>query len=171
MNGQSWPIILRRSRRMKINIYCDGSCDHRSRLGGIGVYMTDGEREWYISQGYKDTTISRMEGMALLYAIRSLKCDVEINATVFSDSEYVVKSFTENRLSKWVMIGWSGVKNVDMWLAIIKEIENHPLLTLKFKHIRGHQVNVSGAHVFGNAVADLLASYKTKEIYLSDKTL
>jgi len=154
---------------MKISIYCDGSCDHRSRLGGIGVYMNDGDREWFLSEGYRDTTISRMEGFALLHALRSLSKEIEISANVYSDSEYIVRSFTDNRLTKWEMIGWSGVKNVDMWKAIIAEIKNHPLLTLTFKHIRGHQTNISGAHVFGNAMADMLANYKTKNIYLSDK--
>lgn len=153
---------------MELVIYCDGSCDWKSRLGGIGVYIVNGTQEWFISKGFKDTTISRMEGMALFAAIQSLNPAIKITATIFSDSEYITKSFTENRLTKWEMIGWNGVKNVDMWKAILKAIQERPLLKLKFKHIRGHQVNSTDAHICGNAIADLLANYKTKEIYHID---
>lgn len=157
---------------MHLIIYCDGSCDCKSRLGGIGVFIIDETgKEYYFSKGYKDTTISRMEGIALLTAVNAIDTTQSVTASIYSDSEYIIKSFTENRLTKWEMIGWNQIKNVDMWKAIIKAIHAHPLLKLDFNHIRGHQINLSGVHVFGNHVADLLASYKTKTVYHSDKEL
>lgn len=158
--------------KSKLTIYCDGSCSYRSRLGGIGVYIIDDTwQEWFISKGYEDTTISRMEGIALLTAIQSINKNLEVEAVVYSDSEYIIKSFTENRFTKWQMIGWQNVKNVDMWKAILLEIKLHPLLELTFIHIRGHQEVFSGTHAFGNSVADALANYKIHKTYNSDKNL
>jgi ribonuclease HI len=157
---------------MVLDVYCDGSAEWKSRLGGIGVFIIDENgKEYCFSKGYSDTTISRMEGIALLAALRFITKTEPITTNIWSDSEYIIKSFTEKRLAKWAMIEWQGVKNVDMWKAIISEINEHPLLTLNFNHIRGHQDNLSGAHVFGNAVADMAANYKTKQIYHSDKEL
>lgn len=153
-----------------VTCYCDGSCDYRSKLGGAGVYIVtdDGIKEWYFSKGYKGTTISRMEGMALFTALQHLDPCQAILAHIYSDSQYITKAFTDGRLTKWEMIGWHDIKNVDMWKAIIREIKFHPLLKLKFNHIRGHQEDVTNDHVFGNNVADALANYKIHKIYHED---
>jgi ribonuclease HI len=155
---------------MEIDIYCDGSCDCKSKLGGIGVYINDGTNEYYISAGYRDTTISRMEGIALLLAIESLSPDTPIIANVYSDSEYIVKAFNENRLTKWEMIGWNNIKNINMWRSILEAIEAKPLLKLKFHHIKGHSKLISNDHILGNAIADALANYKNHKTYNSDKS-
>lgn len=153
---------------IKLTAYCDGSCYYKTRQGGIGVYITDGTTEWFFSRGYAPTTISRMEGIALLTAIKALDKEQEIHMDVYSDSEYTVKAFTEKWLSKWQMIQFQGVKNYDMWLGIIKEIKKHPKLKLSFHHIRGHQKDLKDKHVFGNRIADTLANYKNFEHFESD---
>lgn len=145
---------------MILNAYCDGSCYHRTRKGGIGVYITDGTQEWYISEGYAPTTISRMEGIALLRCIQSIDIETKVILNVYSDSEYIIKSFTEKRITKWQMIGWNKVKNVDMWKAIIREMAKRPNLRMTFAHIKGHQTDRSDIHVLGNNIADVLANYK-----------
>ena len=153
---------------VKLTAYCDGSCYHKTRQGGIGVYITDGSQEWFISRGFAPTTISRMEGIALLTAIKAIDKTQEVEMDVYLDSEYTVKAFTEKWLTKWQMIQFQGIKNYDMWLGIIKEIYKHPKLKLNFYHIRGHQKDLSDPHVFGNRVADLLASYKNFDHFEPD---
>ncbi len=110
-----------------------------------------------------------MEGLALLAALKSISKEHIIHADIYSDSEYIIKSFTEGRITKWQMTGWVGVKNVDMWQSIVAEIEARPLLTLHFHHVRGHQKNLLDDHCFGNSMADGLADYKMQREYIEDK--
>lgn len=151
-----------------INIFTDGSCDYRSRLGGVGVYICAPDYYFVISKGYSDTTTSRMELRALLSAIMIFDKNDESICNIYSDSEYVVKTFTDNRFQKWDLINFSGIKNVDLWKKIRHEISIRKL-RLKFHHIRGHQ---SGDDYFimGNNIADKLANYKTKKEYIKDET-
>lgn len=152
-----------------ISIFTDGSCYYKSGQGGAGAYIISGEKEFFISEGFKSTTISRMEGMAVYLAIKSLKEGIEDTVNVYSDSEYIVKSFTEKRLDRWVKSGFVGVKNVDMWRAILNEISMRPNIKFAFRHVRGHESDIDNPITFGNNVADRLADYKLKKIYKEDK--
>ena len=155
-----------------MKIYSDGSCNFRNRLGGIGVYIIlDEGKEHFISKGFRDTTISRMEGIALLEGIRFLDKTLRCRVDIYSDSQYIIKSFTEERLKKWEYNGWYGIKNIDMWKAILYEIRQRPMIDFRFHHIRGHLVDLSNKNVLGNNIADLLANYKTKKKFYSDKLL
>lgn len=80
--------------RKEITIFTDGSCYWKIKKGGIGVYMICDGEETFISKGYKKTTIGRCEMRALLTAIQSLRKDIPISATVYSDSQ---KEFDYNR--------------------------------------------------------------------------
>jgi ribonuclease HI len=121
-----------------------------------------------------------MEISALLYAILSTpkNYNEKVNLIVYSDSEYVVKSFTENRLAKWVSNNWintSGkVKNKDLWEKLLYELGERKYLSLEMKHIRSHQVEkeknpvakaylMQDPNIIGNMVADRLADYKRHE--------
>ena len=162
--------------------YTDGSAVVRGKMagaGGFGTYFPkhlDGKPKAY-SLGFKETKTGRMEIMALYYAIASMpkKHGERVSLTVYSDSEYVVKSFTEKRLVKWVRNGWrntSGdVKNKDLWKRLLVELNKKTYLTLHMVHIRSHQVEkckdpikkkelLKDPNIIGNMVADRLADYK-----------
>jgi ribonuclease HI len=167
----------------QIFAYTDGSAVVAGKdkgRGGFATYFPDlfGKRKAY-SVGYLSGKTGQMEVTALLYAIRAMpKTSIEpIKLIVYSDSEYVVKSFTEGRLSKWVENGWrnsSGeVKNLDLWKEIIGElyVRRGDYLTLEMRHIRSHQVEkakseddkkalMEDPHIIGNMMADRLADYK-----------
>lgn len=153
-----------------LTAYPDGSCYYKSKLGGIGVVIVeDSGKEHYISKGYSNTTISRMELIALLASIEVINKNIPTQLDIYSDSEYVIKSFTENRFSKWDMIGWNNIKNVDIWKAILNEIKLHPFLSISYHHIHGHQKNYSDDHIFFNAIADILANYKNFKTDISEQ--
>ena len=83
----------------KVNIYTDGSAIGNPGPGGYGVIM-----EWvnkkYIkefSDGYQMTTNNRMELLAVIVALESLKIE-PMDVMVFSDSKYVIESVEK----KWV---------------------------------------------------------------------
>ena len=169
--------------------YTDGSAVVRGVSkghGGFGTYFPNlyGSKAAF-SLGFKDTKTGRMEISALYYAITAIKNDFNGTLTVYSDSEYVVKSFTEKRLLKWISAGWKNtsgeVKNQDLWKEIMKELKSRPNMELEMIHIRSHQVEktkdpakkkalMQDPNIIGNMMADQLADYKRHaELLDSDK--
>jgi ribonuclease HI len=163
---------------MEIVCYTDGSASVAGTLkgkGGFGTFFPDlfGKPKAF-SIGFENAKVGEMEVLALLFAIRQMpKTEVILN--VYSDSEYVVKTFTENRLKKWKENGWTNtsgvVANKHLWILIDREILTRPLLKLELKHIKSHQVDkekcpvkkkelMSDLHIIGNLMADKLADYK-----------
>ena len=171
--------------------YTDGSATVRGTKkgnGGFGTYFPNfyGNPKAY-SLGFRETKTGRMEIMALYYAISAFYYNhtEPVLLTVYSDSEYVVKSFTEGRLRRWIKSDWTNtsgkVKNKDLWEKIVEALDGRKFLTLEMKHIRSHQVEkekdhekkkilLQNPHTIGNMMADKLASYKRQKILLkSDK--
>jgi len=98
----------------QIFVYTDGSASVAGKLagrGGFGTYFPVNEifgKPKAFSLGFLKAKTGQMEVLALLYAIRAmpLKYQSLVKLSVYSDSEYVVKSFTENRLERWRERGW-----------------------------------------------------------------
>ena len=168
--------------RREIFCYTDGSASvagkHKGQ-GGFGTYFPNlfGKRVAY-SLGFKNGKTGQMEVMALLYAIKAIPKQRMTPTTliVYSDSEYVVKSFTEKRLEKWIANGWKNssgkVANLELWQDIVAELhERRFSLKLEMRHIKSHQLEKEKnenarilleacPHIQGNLVADKLANYK-----------
>lgn len=173
----------------KIIAYTDGSAVVRGRAkgnGGFGTYFPDlyGSKAAF-SLGFNNTKTGRMEVSALYYAITAIKKDHAVELIVYSDSEYVVKSFSENRLWKWIDNGWrnsgGSVANIDLWKPIVQALKDRPSMKLTMKHIKSHQVEkekdpykkkvlMRDPNIIGNMMADRLADYKRHKTLLdSDK--
>lgn len=171
----------------EIIAYTDGSAVVAGKdkgKGGFGTYFPDlfGKQKAF-SLGYKNGKTGQMEVTALLYAIKAMPLDLghqKAKLIVYSDSEYVVKTFTEKRLSKWVKAGWrnsSGeVANLELWKKIVGElyVKRGHYLELEMRHIKSHQVEkaknifekknlMNDPHIIGNMMADRLADYKRHE--------
>lgn len=126
-----------------VEIYSDGSSRGNPGPGGYGTVLrfTDpagGVHEREISQGYKETTNNRMELMGAIAGFEALKrpCSVEF----YSDSQYVIKAFTDNWIPGWIRRDWKNsqkqpVKNVDLWKRLIAAVEPHEVT---FNWVRGH---------------------------------
>lgn len=164
-----------------IKCYTDGSATvagENKGKGGFGVYFPDllGSPRAF-SLGFKNGLTGQMEVCALLYAIRAIPLNFgkPLTLRVFSDSEYVVKTFTEKRLQKWVANGWrntSGeVKNRELWEHIIEALKDRSFMVLEMNHIRSHQVEKEknifarkllkeNPDIIGNMMADKFADYK-----------
>ena len=74
--------------RPKITIYTDGAARGNPGPGGYGIVMLSGKHRKELSEGFKLTTNNRMELLAVIVALETLKiegCDV----TVYTDSKYV----------------------------------------------------------------------------------
>ena len=86
----------------RVNIYTDGSAIGNPGPGGYGIIM-----EWvskkYIkefSDGYRMTTNNRMELLAVIIALESLKIQ-PMDVMVFSDSKYVIESVEKKWVFNW----------------------------------------------------------------------
>lgn len=129
-----------------VEIYTDGSCLGNPGPGGYGVLLRYGKHEKELSQGYQVTTNNRMELLAAIVALESLKqaCDV----TLFTDSQYV-KQGIESWVSNWKKRGWrtsakQPVKNVDLWQRLDEAASKHQI---KWKWVKGHSGHAENERV------------------------
>ena len=122
-----------------LQIACDGSCLGNPGPGGwAAVIVTDSGEERVLSGGEPNTTNNRMELTAAIRAVEALPDGA--SATVFCDSQYVVKGITQ-WLPSWVRRGWQTanrrpVKNADLWRRLADARARRP--AVRFEWVRGH---------------------------------
>jgi ribonuclease HI len=122
----------------KITIFTDGACSGNPGPGGYGAILRYNHHEKELSGGFRATTNNRMELMAAIAALESLKEPCE--ATIVTDSQYLVNSVEKGWVYGWKSKGWrkTGNKpalNVDLWERMLTLLGKH---TVSFKWIRGH---------------------------------
>ena len=118
-------------------IYTDGACSGNPGPGGWGsILMYKGHRR-ELSGGETDTTNNRMEMMAVIKALETLKRPC--NITLHTDSTYVMKGMTEWlegwKKRNWRTAGKKPVKNVDLWQRLETAIDAHQV---KWVWVKGH---------------------------------
>jgi ribonuclease HI len=122
----------------QLTIYTDGSSRGNPGPGGYGAILQWNGSKKEISKGYRRTTNNRMELMAVIAALESLK-KTDLDITVYSDSQYVVKAVQEGWLTKWIGTNFKGgKKNKDLWLRYADLAADH---RIKFIWVRGHADN------------------------------
>ena len=102
-----------------ITIYTDGSSRGNPGPGGFGAVMISGSHRKEISQGYHLTTNNRMELMAVIVALETLKNE-NCNVTVYTDSRYVVDAIEKGWVFGWEKKHYSGKKNPDLWIRFLQ---------------------------------------------------
>ena len=130
-----------------IEIYTDGAAKGNPGNGGYGVYLRFGTKTKELSQGYRLTTNNRMELLAVIVALESLKT-TSYPVLVTSDSKYVIDSITKGWVLNWVKKGFTGKKNEDLWRRYLHVAKN---FRLEFIWVRGHNGH------FENERCDILA--------------
>lgn len=140
-----------------VEIFTDGACKGNPGPGGWGALLRYQGKEKSLFGGELDTTNNRMEMIAVIEALRSLKrsCDVKLT----TDSVYVKKGITS-----WI-IGWKQrnwktsakkpVKNVDLWKQLDQECTKHEI---EWHWVKGH----SGHRE--NEIADELANQGVDQV-------
>ena len=118
-------------------IYTDGACSGNPGPGGWGsILMYNGHRR-ELSGGERETTNNRMEMMAVIQALETLKRPCEV--VIHTDSTYVMKGMTE-WLAGWKSRGWKTaskqpVKNVDLWERLDEAVSRHQV---EWRWVKGH---------------------------------
>lgn len=120
-----------------VQAYTDGACKGNPGPGGWGVLMCWGETEKELRGGERQTTNNRMELMAVIAALESLKRPVCIEIT--TDSQYVKRGVTE-WMARWKRNGWltadkRPVKNQDLWERLDQALHAHQV---RWHWVKGH---------------------------------
>ena len=119
-------------------LYTDGAARGNPGPGGYGVLLIWNGHRKELSQGYKHTTNNRMELIAAVRALETLKEPCEVTLT--TDSQYLRKAFTDGWLKNWQRNGWrtaskDPVKNKDLWLILLDLTKQHEI---NWKWTLGH---------------------------------
>jgi len=129
-------------KKYNVTIYTDGACSGNPGNGGWGAVLMTAGKTLELSGYEKDTTNNRMELMAAIKALETLKkpCNVEL----YSDSAYLCNAFLQGWLESWKLKGWRGadkkpVKNIDLWQRIDELTKVHSVTFIK---VKGHADNV-----------------------------
>ena len=121
----------------RVQIFTDGACSGNPGPGGWGVVLRWKGTEKEMSGGERETTNNRMEMMAAIKALESLKRTVPVD--LYTDSTYVRDGITK-WLPGWKSNGWrtaakKPVKNQDLWQRLEAAIQDHDV---KWHWVKGH---------------------------------
>lgn len=120
-----------------IEIFTDGSCLGNPGPGGYGAILKYKQHIKELSQGYSLTTNNRMELLAVIVALESLKEPCKVSVT--SDSQYMRQGITQ-WIHNWKRKGWvtsnkTPVKNVDLWKRLDAACQQHQI---EWHWVKGH---------------------------------
>lgn len=117
-----------------IRVYTDGSAKGNPGPGGYGIVMKFQGKEKELSQGFRMTTNNRMELLAVIVALESMKTN-KYPVRVYSDSKYVIDAIEKKWVDGWVLKNFKGKKNADLWKRFL---EVRKSFTLQFQWVKGH---------------------------------
>ncbi len=146
----------------KVNIYTDGSCSGNPGPGGWGAVLIYNNIEKELHGGETHTTNNRMEMLAAIKAIESLKepCIVDL----YTDSSYLKNGVTlwiKNWQEKnWKTASKKAVKNVDLWQKLVSLTNSHKITWNWVKSHNGDKYN---------EMADALAVSARDEVIKKNK--
>ncbi len=123
--------------RKQVEVHTDGACLGNPGPGGWGALLRWRGIERELSGGEADTTNNRMELMAAIGALETLREPCEVVLT--TDSQYVRQGITQ-WMANWVRRGWktSGgdvVKNRDLWERLQAAAGPH---SVDWRWVKGH---------------------------------
>ena len=111
-----------------IHVYTDGAYSSSRDQGGwsyVVLYKNHLIKKEF--GGVKATTNTRMEILAVLYAVELFKNTTQ-SVNIYTDSMYVVGSLTLN---------WKRNANLDLW----EKFNSYDLSKFNFLHVKGHNDN------------------------------
>lgn len=143
---------------MNVTVYTDGACSGNPGPGGYGCILqyvdTKGKlHERCYSEAFPETTNNRMELLSAIVALEKLVKPCRV--TLYSDSQYLCRAFSEHWIDGWKKVdfrrGKSGeVKNLDLWERLLSAMAPHEV---EYVWVRGHDGNEGNERCDKMAVA------------------
>jgi ribonuclease HI len=148
----------------KIELFTDGACKGNPGLGGWGVLIKNSNILNELKGFQQLTTNNRMELIAVIEGLKSIKENAHIEIT--TDSMYV-KNGINQWINNWKRNGWKTaakkpVKNKDLWQELDELVQNY---SIKWIWVKGHSGHP------GNERADQLANEAIEEFQDKNNTL
>lgn len=121
-----------------IELYTDGAASGNPGPGGFGVVLKFAGKRKEISQGFIKTTNNRMELLAVIVGLESIK-NKELQVNIYSDSKYVVDAINKKWLHSWVQASFKNKANIDLWQRFLRiyNAQKH-----NFIWVKGHASNI-----------------------------
>lgn len=143
-----------------VEIFTDGACRGNPGPGGWGVLLRYGDKEKVLSGAEPHTTNNRMELMAAIRGLETLKrpCRVQL----YTDSKYVQQGISQ-WLANWKRRGWKTadkrpVKNVDLWQHLDQATSRHQVNWHWVKGHAGHPENERADELARQAIDGVIRS-------------
>lgn len=142
----------------KIAAFTDGACRGNPGPGGWGAILRYGDHERELYGAEAATTNNRMELMAAIMALETLRepCEVELT----TDSQYV-RQGVMTWMANWKKNGWrtsdrKPVKNQDLWQRLDAASQHHKMLWHWVKGHSGHTENERCDQLANRAIDEIL---------------
>ena len=148
----------------RINIYTDGSSRGNPGPGGYGVLLEYKGHVKEVSGGFKLTTNNRMELLAVIVGLESIK-NKSYEISLFSDSKYVVEAINKGWVFNWEKKNFSKIKNPDLWRRFLKIYRN---LNVKFIWVKGHAGHIQNERCDELAVSASKAKFLKTDLGYED---
>lgn len=143
----------------EIQIYTDGGCSPNPGQGGCACILIYNDHRKELSLGFKNSTNSRMEIMAVILALESLKRK-DIKITIHADAKYIVDSFNKGWVFNWEQQEFYNRLNSDLWIRLLSIYRTFK--QIEFVWIKAHNGNIE------NEKCDKLVNAKMREGVLED---
>lgn len=142
---------------MTVDIYTDGACKGNPGPGGWGVLLRYKGQEKTLSGFEAHTTNNRMELMAAIKGLESLKRPCTVN--LYTDSQYLRQGMM-GWINNWKKNGWqntkkAAVKNADLWQLLDALATNHQITWHWIKGHSGHAENELADALANKAIEDM----------------
>jgi ribonuclease HI len=126
-----------------IEIFTDGACSGNPGPGGWGAILRWRDHERELKGGEPATTNNRMELMAAITALETLKRPSHVR--LHTDSTYLKDGITK-WIRNWKKNGWrtadkKPVKNTDLWQRLDAALASHDVSWHWVKGHSGHAEN------------------------------
>ena len=156
-----------------VEIFTDGSSRGNPGPGGYGTILRYKGKTRELSQGFHRTTNNRMELMAALIGLESLKEKCKVS--IYSDSKYVVDAINKGWIVGWRQKGWTrgkagALKNADLWKRIYNAFNRHDTSWHWVKGHAGHAEN-ERCDELATMAADCSDQIPDKEFEKSEEAL
>jgi len=124
-----------------IKIYTDGACLGNPGPGGYAAVLLLGRGRKEVSAGRRQTTNNRMELLAAILGLSTLKQPSKVE--LYSDSKYLVDNILQGNVRRWWGNGWkldrkTTAQNIDLWEIILDLCRIH---NVTFIWVEGHSGN------------------------------
>ena len=137
-----------------VEIFTDGACSGNPGPGGWGAVLRYGGHERELAGAEDPSTNNRMEMMAAIAALETLKRPSRVQ--LHTDSQYLRDGITKY-IHAWKTRGWKTadkkpVKNIDLWQRLETAAKPHRVEWFWVKGHAGHPENERADELARNAI-------------------